>query len=123
LLVIGNIGMAVVLVAMGLVPPGLFLALELPLIFLMALMNGPVGPSSISILSTQTDPREQGKMVGLYQSFGSLARVAGPLVGTSLYGVHYLLPFFLASALLLVNAGWAMRMVKGLRTAPLVTTS
>jgi len=105
---------------MGLVPSGLFLALEVPLIFLMALMNGPVGPSSISLLSTQTDPREQGKVVGLYQSFGSLARVVGPLVGTTLYGVYYLLPFFLASVLLLVNAGWAMRMVKGLRSAPSV---
>lgn len=55
LLVIGNIGMAVVLVAMGLVPSGPFLAIEVPLIFLMALMNGPVGPNSISLLSMQTD--------------------------------------------------------------------
>ena len=42
----------------------------------------------------------------------------GPLVRTTLYGVYYLLPFLLVSTLLLVNAGWAMRMVKGLRTPP-----
>jgi len=117
LLVAGNIGMAAVLVGLGLVPKGLFLALELPLIAFMALANGPVGPSSISILSTQTDPREQGKVVGLYQSFGSLARVVGPLIGTALYAIHYLVPFLLASGLLLLNAGWALRMVRGLATA------
>ena len=57
LMVIGNIGMVVVLVAMGLVPSGLFLSIEVPLLFLTALMNGPVGPSSISLLCTWTDLR------------------------------------------------------------------
>ena len=57
LLVIGNVGMAVV--AWFLVPSGLFLSIEVPLIFLMALMNDPVGPNSISLLSMQTDHSSQ----------------------------------------------------------------
>ncbi len=114
LLIIGNVGMAIILVGLGLVPPGLFLLLELPLIALMALVNGPVGPSSLAILSRQTDPRKQGKVVGLYQSFGSLARVVGPIVGTSLYAANYLLPFLTASVLLLFNAYWARQMIRSL---------
>ena len=112
LLIIGNIGMAVVLVFLGLVPSGLFLAMELPLIFLMSLVNGPVGPSSLAMLSRQVDGRNQGRVVGLYQSFGSLARVAGPIIGTSLYAKSYLLPFFTAGILLLFNAYWAVQYVR-----------
>ena len=115
LLIAGNIGMAVILLGLGLVPPGLFLLLELPLIALMAIVNGPVGPSSLALLSRETDPLKQGKIVGLYQSFGSLARVVGPIVGTSLYATHYLIPFFTASVLLLLNARWAFGLVRDIK--------
>ena len=120
---IGNIGMAVVLVLLGLVPSHLFIELELPLIFLMALVNGPVGPSSLALLSRQVDPRSQGKVVGLYQSFGSLARVAGPIIGTTLYAKNYLLPFLTAGVLLVVNAYLAIQAIRAMavHTGPVHT--
>ena len=114
LLLIGNIGMAIVLVFLGLVPSNLFVELELPLIFLMSMVNGPVGPSSMALLSRQVDPRSQGKVIGLYQSFGSLARVAGPILGTTLYAQNYLLPFLTAGVLLVVNAYLAVQAIKAM---------
>lgn len=117
LLIIGNVGMAIVLVFLGLVPQGYFLVGELPLIFLMALVNGPVGPASLSLLSREVDPRNQGRVVGLFQSFGSLARVVGPIVGTTLYATSYLLPFFSAGLLLAINAWLAVLYIRVLRAS------
>jgi hypothetical protein len=41
--------------------------------------------------------------MGLFQSFGSLARVSGPLIGSTLYGVHHHLPYMVGGSLLIVN--------------------
>jgi len=117
LLLFGNFGMAIILPALGLVPTGLFLAMEIPLLFMLAIVNGPVGPSSLSLLSQNTDPKRQGKVVGLYQSFSSLARVIGPLIGTSLYAIHYILPFIGAGVLLVINGFFAIGVTRKLNSA------
>ncbi|MBL8514709.1 MAG: TCR/Tet family MFS transporter [Betaproteobacteria bacterium] len=71
------------------------------------------GPAMQAIISKATDPREQGALMGSLQSLGSLAIVAGTLIGTNIFATvsHYPqgdwrmgAPFF-ASALLL-GTGW-----------------
>jgi DHA1 family tetracycline resistance protein-like MFS transporter len=110
-----NIAMGMIIICLGLVPRDGFIPWELMLIFFMALANGPVGPSSLSILSQNSNKREQGKIVGLYQSFSSLARVTGPLVGTSLYAESYLYPFIAGGVLMFLNAFLAARLVQELK--------
>ncbi len=115
LLIYSNLSMAAILIGLGLVPNHQFMPYELGLILLMAVANGPVGPSSLTILSQQASPRSQGKTVGLYQSFTSLARVVGPVVGTSLYAIHYLYPFLVGGLLMLLNGYLVIRLRKLLR--------
>jgi MFS transporter, DHA1 family, tetracycline resistance protein len=54
---------------------------------------GCLTPSMTSLLSQHTDLHEQGKMLGLAQSFGALARVIGPFLGGVLYDLAFWLPF------------------------------
>jgi MFS transporter, DHA1 family, tetracycline resistance protein len=54
---------------------------------------GCLSPSMTSLLSQHTERQEQGKMLGLSQSFGSLARVVAPSLGGLLYNLAYWLPF------------------------------
>jgi MFS transporter, DHA1 family, tetracycline resistance protein len=54
---------------------------------------GCLSPSMTSLLSQHTERQEQGKMLGLSQSFGSLARVIAPSLGGLLYNLAYWLPF------------------------------
>jgi multidrug resistance protein len=54
---------------------------------------GCLSPSMTSLLSQHTERQEQGKMLGLSQSFGSLARIIGPFLGGLLYNLAYWLPF------------------------------
>src|SRR5690606_39118777 len=66
----------------------------------IALANGMISPSILSLLSAMTSAKEQGKILGLNQSLGSLGRVAGPVMGGPLYAWHYQAPY-LGGALIL----------------------
>ncbi len=54
---------------------------------------GCISPSITSLLSQHTDVQEQGKMLGLAQSFGALSRILGPFLGGILYNGAFWLPF------------------------------
>lgn len=91
-----------VLILMGLVLMSLALIImpfmsniywELIPLALLALGNGCITPSILTLLSMAAEPREQGKIMGLNQSFGSLGRVAGPVLGGFLYQLHYTIPY------------------------------
>lgn len=69
----------------------------------IALANGMISPSILSLLSAMTSAKEQGKILGLNQSLGSLGRVAGPVMGGPLYAWHYQAPY-LGGALILFLA-------------------
>ena len=47
-----------------------------------------VNPSVSALISKQADPEQQGEVLGVNQSFASLGRISGPLVGSILFGVH-----------------------------------
>ena len=57
----------------------------------MNLLAYGAGPALQGIVSKQTDPKEQGALMGSLQSISSLAVIVAPMLGASLLGVvsHY----------------------------------
>jgi MFS family permease len=103
LMVYGCILMGLGLLGIPLVPVGHFLPWELIPLALLACANGCMMPSISSLLSSLASGKEQGQVLGMNQSFGSLARIAGPLLGGALYGLHFSAPY-IGGALLMVGA-------------------
>ncbi len=65
-----------------------------------------INPSVSAMISRRADADHQGEVLGVNQSFASLARILGPLAGMSLFSLHpsRVLPYA-ASAALLVLVG------------------
>jgi DHA1 family tetracycline resistance protein-like MFS transporter len=103
LLYIGTLLMMLCLIFFSYIPLYLFIPVGLLILLFLAIANGMIGPSGLSILSQMSSPNEQGKVLGLYQSFGSLARVIGPLVGTLFYDVNPHLPYWIGAIILCIN--------------------
>ena len=57
-----------------------------------------MNPSVSALVSRSADSSEQGEVLGVNQSFASLGRILGPLVGSLLFAVHpsHALPFVVA---------------------------
>ncbi len=70
--------MGAAFVTAGLVPP---LALFLLAMGAIAVASGLMTPSLSGLISIATPADEQGGILGVYQSLGSLARAAGPFLG------------------------------------------
>ena len=96
LMLYGNILLAISVVLLPFVGKSWFVPLELILLFLLAVANGFVGPSVMSMVSVLAPRTEQGISMGIYQSFCSLARAIGPLLGGALYGINYHVPYLMA---------------------------
>jgi MFS transporter, DHA1 family, tetracycline resistance protein len=103
LMVYGSVIMGVGLLIIPFVPDAYFVPLAFVPIALLALGNGCLMPSITSLLSRNANDKEQGQVLGMNQSFGSLARIAGPTMGGLLYGWHYTGPY-VGGALLMVGA-------------------
>ena len=106
LLLIGFPLMGIGLIAMPFVPVPLYIPLELVAILLIAFANGCVTPSLLSLISRSSQPSEQGKMLGLNQSFGALGRVFGPIVGGAIYDLSHYNPYILGLVLMLSCAAF-----------------
>ncbi len=65
-----------------------------------------VNPSVSAIISRRTDRDRQGEVLGVNQSFASLGRIIGPLVGMSLFSLHAsrVMPYVAAVVILLAVA-------------------
>jgi MFS family permease len=100
LMVYGAILMGCGLFSIPFVPNELFMPLALIPIALLALANGCLMPSITSLLSRNAKQSEQGQVLGLNQSFASLARIAGPTLGGVLYGWHYSGPYVAGAGLM-----------------------
>jgi MFS family permease len=108
--------MGAAFVAAGLVPP---LALFLATMGMIAVGSGLVTPSLSSLVSLATPPDEQGGILGVYQSLGSLGRAVGPFLGGLLYDVVGPgAPLWSAGAVLLMAALAAARIPKGRQIRP-----
>lgn len=101
LMVYGTLCMAVGLGMIPFIPLSLFVPLSIVSIALLALGNGCLSPTILSLLSRNADQREQGEVLGTNQSFGSLARIAGPAMGGRLYSLGHALPYVAAGAIML----------------------
>lgn len=111
LFISGSLLMAVGLLSMPYVPPSLFVPLEFVALVLIALGNGFFTPTVSSLISQQASKKEQGKIMGLLQSVGSLSRVVGPILGGALYGIHLELPYVTAAIMMLGVMALAYRIV------------
>jgi DHA1 family tetracycline resistance protein-like MFS transporter len=76
------------------------------LMALLSLSSALINPSLSSLLSKSTPGNEQGAMLGLNQSFGSLARALGPFWGLYAFQVHVLIPYL--SGAVITLALWIM---------------
>jgi MFS transporter, DHA1 family, tetracycline resistance protein len=76
--------MGAAFIVAGLVPPvGLFLVM----MGMIAVGSGLITPSLSSLVSVATPADEQGRILGVYQSLGSLGRAVGPFLVGLLYDV------------------------------------
>ncbi len=100
LIVIGSFCMAVALFTMA-------MSETMDLVFIatsfLAIGNGLNHPSLTSLASQNATPEYQGTALGLYQSFGSLARIVGPPLAGYLYdhaGME--VPFLVAGCIMVL---------------------
>ncbi len=76
--------MGAAFVSAGVVPP---FALFLLAMGLIAVASGILTPSLSGLISLATPADEQGEILGVYQSLGSLARAIGPFLGGFVFDV------------------------------------
>lgn len=75
---------------------------------------GMLAPSMQSLMSRRASRHEQGEVLGVNQSMGSLARVVGPIAGGWVFGaLGFRSEFALAGALVVLAGAWIMRMRAG----------
>lgn len=99
------------------VTPDTFIPIELFALALMALANGCLTPSITSLLSKTADPKDVGQVLGVNQSFGSVARAAGMGLSGFIYGIEFHLPFLLGAVMMLICIGLALTLEKQLKKA------
>ena len=88
------------LVLLPLVGKSYFVPFELFGLTFIALANGCLTPGITSLLSKYANPREVGQVLGVNQSFGSLARAAGMGFSGFLYGMNFQVPFFVGALMM-----------------------
>ncbi len=90
-------GTLIAALAVGSVPYPSGMAGLLVVLAALALGQGLASPSLSSLTSKLVDPDEVGGVMGIYQSFSSLARIFGPLTAELAYHAGYHWPFRLAA--------------------------
>jgi MFS family permease len=86
------------------------------LLFALGLFSAGSGINrapTIGLISMYADPAEQGATMGVAQSAGTLARVAGPVCATTLYSLSPHSPYLMAAGVALVAAAIAWRYLCG----------
>ncbi|GIW62592.1 MAG: tetracycline resistance MFS efflux pump [Patescibacteria group bacterium] len=71
--------------------------------FFLAVFFGIFNATVQSLISKNSDQNEQGVVLGTVQSFGSLARTLGPVIGGILYSLSPQLPFLSSSGLIFLT--------------------
>ncbi|MBI1221116.1 MAG: MFS transporter [Bacteroidetes bacterium] len=100
-----KMGLAIMGISLATLPLTSSIYLELLIISGISFAYGCISPSVLSLLSGQVSAREQGNVMGLNQSMGSLGRVLGPILGGVLYAWDFRAPY-LGSGLILLFALW-----------------
>jgi len=74
---------------------------------LLAIGSGLNRPPVFGLISINSSADEQGSNLGVAQSFGSLARIVGPLFATTLFFMNMKLPYLITGGVALVTAVFA----------------
>jgi DHA1 family tetracycline resistance protein-like MFS transporter len=98
-----------------------FIPFELIAFALLALANGCITPSITSMLSKAANPRDVGQVLGVNQSFGSLARAVGMGVSGFIYGLEFHLPFLVGAAIMVIAVWLASNLQNDLKRVVGVT--
>jgi DHA1 family multidrug resistance protein-like MFS transporter len=80
-----------------------FIPFEFVGLALIALANGCLTPGITSLLSKFANPKEVGQVLGVNQSFGSVARAAGMGLSGFLYSFNFHIPFLVGAAMMLTS--------------------
>jgi MFS family permease len=70
---------------------------------LLAIATGLTRPPLFGLLSILTPAGEQGETIGIAQSAGSLARIAGPMFAGFVFTAHPSLPYFVCAGIALLT--------------------
>lgn len=98
----GLVGLSV---GLALLPFATTLALVLVATGILAVANGILQPNLSALVSFEGGDDRRGSVMGLHQSVGALARVAGPLLaGATFTYVHVAAPFVIGAALAAAGA-------------------
>ncbi|MEA2600914.1 MAG: hypothetical protein QOF89_1906 [Acidobacteriota bacterium] len=78
-------------------------------LFAVVILLVPVGtallfPATTALLSRRTSRGEMGQAMGVQQSFGSMARLVGPVCAGAIYEIDPRFPFWAAAALMLCTS-------------------
>jgi len=76
-----------------------------------------MGPTSSSLVTKQST-HGQGTSLGFFQSFGSLGRIFGPIIGGALYGFYVGLPYITGAVFLILMIVMVWRKIE--QAAPIV---
>ena len=85
----------------------LFIPFELFAIVLAGLASACFTPALYAMFSQDVSMEEQGKVLGINQSFGAIARTIGPALGGFFYDYHYFLPYWAAALFMIAVCYWA----------------
>lgn len=102
MLTYGIIFMAVGLAILPLTGKTLFVPVQFIGLALIALANGCLTPSITSLLSKFANQNEVGHVLGVSQSFGSVARAVGMGLSGFLYSIQFAVPFVVGTVLMLI---------------------
>ncbi len=73
----------------------------IPVMALYGTSSGLLQPNLSAFYSRLVPPERMGAFMGIYQSFGSLGRILGPVVGTALYHIRPSIPYMVSFVLLI----------------------
>lgn len=111
LLGMGTISMAIGLLSIPFVPESYFF-LQLISILFISFANGCITPALTSLISRAAEKHEQGQVLGMNQSFGSLARVIGPVLGGVLYSLNFRVPYIFGAVLMIFTFFFVRLLIK-----------
>jgi MFS transporter, DHA1 family, tetracycline resistance protein len=103
LLIIGSILMMIGLGTVPFVPHENFWFWAVVNICFISLGNGCLTPSITALISKITPSEEQGRMLGLSQSVGSISRILGPAMSGVFYGWYYAFPYIISAGFMVVG--------------------
>ena len=87
---------------------------------LLAIGSGLNRPPVFGMISLSSSPHEQGANLGVAQSFGSLARILGPIFAGSLFFVHHALPYLICGGIALLTSFFAWNFLCRVKSSPVV---